>query len=103
MNWSGIINTVVSGVMQALSHATTPGAPTATVPAPQEPVPAPVQTGGQNAPSEAVKAIQRLLAQFVDPSIKADGWLGPKTEQAIKDGIAKAQPYLSMFGINLKV
>jgi hypothetical protein len=51
-------------------------------------------------PSDAIKQVQHLLNQFVKPTppLAEDGWLGPRTEKAITDGIALAKPYLSMFG-----
>jgi hypothetical protein len=42
------------------------------------------------AASDAIRNLQALLNKFVVPSpdLKVDGWLGPKTEKAINDGIA---------------
>jgi len=42
-------------------------------------------------PSEAIKSLQLFLntALVLNPPLVADGWLGPKTEQAIFDGITK--------------
>ncbi len=42
-------------------------------------------------PSRAIKDLQALLNIIVrpDPLLKVDGWLGPRTEEAIEAGIAK--------------
>ncbi len=52
------------------------------------------------APSDTIKAVQKLLNQIVKPQppLQEDGWLGPRTEQAIKAGLAMAQPYIAMLG-----
>jgi hypothetical protein len=51
-------------------------------------------------PSEAIRALQKLLNQFVkpQPALVEDGWLGAKTEAAIMSGLTMAKPYLSMLG-----
>jgi lysozyme family protein len=52
------------------------------------------------APSDTIKAVQKLLNQIVKPQppLQEDGWLGPRTEKAIRDGLAMAQPYITMLG-----
>lgn len=42
-------------------------------------------------PSQAIKDLQKLLNLVVDPHppLVVDGWVGPKTEEAIQIGIAK--------------
>ena len=50
-----------------------------------------IPEGAVKVPSRAIKDLQALLNIIVrpDPLLKVDGWLGPRTEEAIEAGIAK--------------
>lgn len=78
MNWSLIITAVLPELINLLktTSATTP---------------TPVTTSAK--PSETVKMLQQLLNQFVQPNppLAEDGWLGPKTDQALQAAITKLQ------------
>jgi hypothetical protein len=49
-----------------------------------------VPEGTVKVPSRAIKDLQALLNVIVkpDPLLAVDGWLGPRTEEAIEEGIA---------------
>ena len=89
MDWSKIIDIVAPSVISIFRQTTAPTAPT--------PMAAPTVTV-ERKPSEAVKEIQDVLNTVlkIEPPLHVDGWLGPQTEKAIHDGIAKLKPYLSM-------
>lgn len=88
MDWSALLKavgpTLISLLGNTVSNLGTPIAPPTT---PSAPVP----SGAVAHPSAAVKDLQILLnlALALNPPLVADGWLGPKTEQAIETGIAK--------------
>ena len=50
-----------------------------------------VPEGAVKVPSRAIKDLQALLNIVVQPTplLAVDGWLGPRTEEAIEAGIAK--------------
>lgn len=73
--------------------ATTAATPT-TVPS------TPTSSAVEKKPSEVIRDVQKLLNQFVKPQppLKEDGWMGDKTEAAIKQGLVMLKPYMGMLG-----
>jgi len=81
MPWQIILPLVISFMQNFAKSAALPTAP------PPEPYLAPLVP----VPSEAIKDLQLMLNAVLqlDPPLDADGWIGPLTEAAIKQGIAK--------------
>jgi peptidoglycan hydrolase-like protein with peptidoglycan-binding domain len=90
MNWTALLPALVqllSSLSAGLFTPVPPGPPiTPTTPLPSGPPPGVVPV-----PDAAIKALQALLNTLLalNPPLAIDGWLGPKTDAAIMDGIAK--------------
>lgn len=86
------IESTVNAIVN-MFKATTATTPT-TVPA------SPTTAAVEKAPSDVVKELQALLNKVVKPQppLAEDGWMGEKTEAAIKQALVMAKPYLSMLG-----
>lgn len=76
--------TVISDIVGSLKVTTAP-------PTPPPPPTGTVAHPGQTGPSEFVKSIQSWLNTNAPPAVplKVDGWLGPKTEAAMKSLLAR--------------
>lgn len=105
INWAAIVDTIAPEVIKLFGKTTAPAQPPA--PPPSTPVVAPVPNPGTSvvlnrAPSAAIRELQHILNETVHPQppLKEDGWLGPKTERALLQGLAMAKPYLASFGIS---
>ena len=73
MDWAIILPIVVSFIQNFSKTVASP-----TPPLPLAPV-----------PSAAIKDLQTLLNVVLGTNLEVDGWLGPETEAAIEQGIAK--------------
>ncbi len=103
-NWFEIIKSVAENAPTIIKvvKELTGSLKQTTAPTPSEPMPGTVPPPQVNrAPSETVRAVQKLLNQFVKPQppLKEDGWMGAKTEAAIDQALEMAKPYLAMFGV----
>lgn len=83
MNLSAILPFILAILQSAASTWKTdkpPAPPPTTIPAGTVPV-----------PDEAIKSLQTFLNAVLalNPPLKVDGWLGPKTDAAIEEGIAR--------------
>lgn len=88
MDWNALLKTVGPTLISLLNNTVAGlGSASPSPPAPTIGVPA----GAVAHPSAAIKDLQTFLnlALALSPPLVADGWLGPKTEQAIEAGIAK--------------
>ncbi len=90
------IESTIIGLIN-MFKATTAPAPI-TVPGTPETSTAPAVLAVAKKPSEAIRALQKILNEFVkpQPALVEDGWLGAKTEAAILTAINMARPYLAM-------
>lgn len=82
MEWS-----VIGPILISLAKNLATGLATNEPPTPAKTIPA----GTVKVPSRAIKDLQKLLNAVVKPQppLDVDGWLGPRTEEAIEAGIAK--------------
>src|SRR5260221_272784 len=90
MNWTALLPALIqllSTLRAELHSPAPPGAPLT----PDTPLPAGCPPGIVPVPDASIKALQALLNMVLalDPPLAVDGWLGPKTDAAIMDAIAK--------------
>lgn len=93
VDWTSIFQTIRPMLVNLLQRTITDfGTPTAP---PAAPAPSEIPPGAVPHPSDAIKALQKVLnAVVIDtPPVAEDGWLGPKTEAKIMAGIAKLKTY----------
>ena len=90
MNWTALLPALIQLLSTLGANLKTPSPPGPPL-TPDTPLPAGLPPGVVPVPDAAIKALQALLNTLLalDPPLVVDGWLGPKTDAAIMDGIAK--------------
>lgn len=92
MDWETVFKNIGPGLISFLQN-TVSGLKTNAPPAAPPPSTAP---GTVPHPSAAIRDLQALLNVVLGTNLATDGWLGPKTEAAIEQGIARIKATLNI-------